>query len=123
MEIIIIDSYVNELTILESLYNYYSEYGNVLIAGDINSSCISSLHTNAAKHNFFAGFIKRCNLGVPTVDFDVTGENFSFIPKCTMLDYILFSKCLKDKLLFYKKSDQLNKCIFFLLKKLKKWPI
>ena len=32
----------------------------------------------------------RCNIGVPTVHVDTIGENFTFIPKRTVLDYILF---------------------------------
>lgn len=39
-----IDAYMYELNTVESLYNYY-----VLIAGDLNSSCISRNHTNAMK--------------------------------------------------------------------------
>lgn len=53
-----------ELNTVESLYNYYSTYGDVLIAGDLNSSCISR---NAMK----AKALTRCCICIPSVDFDI----------------------------------------------------
>ena len=46
--------------------------------------------------------MNRCNIGVPTVHFDTSGENFTFIPKRTVLDYILFDKYSISKLTMYK---------------------
>ena len=59
-----IDSYAYEFNIVEGLYNYYCKYGCVLVAGDLNSSCISPLHTNVNKNEIFSGFVNRCNIGV-----------------------------------------------------------
>lgn len=38
-----------KLNIVELLYNYYSIYGDVLIVGDLNSSCISRNYINIMK--------------------------------------------------------------------------
>ena len=45
-----IDSYVYEFNIVEGLYNYYRKYGCVLVAGDLNHSRVTPLHTNVKKH-------------------------------------------------------------------------
>jgi hypothetical protein len=36
-----VDCYTHEMNTVESLYNYYSVYGDVIIAGNLNSSCIT----------------------------------------------------------------------------------
>ncbi|CAG2226562.1 unnamed protein product [Mytilus edulis] len=35
-----VDNYRTELNILDTLYTHYSYYGNVIIAGDLNASCL-----------------------------------------------------------------------------------
>jgi exonuclease III len=35
-----IDNFREELNALDDLYAYYSNYGKVVIAGDLNSSCV-----------------------------------------------------------------------------------
>lgn len=50
--------YIYEVNIVESLYNYYNEYGYVVIVGDINSSCISLLYINVFKYDIFFWFCK-----------------------------------------------------------------
>lgn len=37
-----VDTYIQELTILEHLYTYYSSYGKVVIAWDFNDSIIDT---------------------------------------------------------------------------------
>lgn len=64
-----IDAYMHELNTVESFYHYYNAYGDVLIAGDFNSSCISRNHTNAKKA--LTAFITRCCICKPSVDFDI----------------------------------------------------
>ena len=62
--------------------------GCVLVAGDLNSSCICPLHTNVNKHEIFSEFVDPCNIGVPTVYFDTIGGNINFIPKRIVLDFV-----------------------------------
>jgi endonuclease/exonuclease/phosphatase family metal-dependent hydrolase len=87
---------------MESLYNYYREYGNVMIAGDFNS--ISSLHTNVNKHNIFSSFVNRYGISVPTIDFDFCGETFTCSKR--MLDYISFHQCLTNNLAVYRLFEE-----------------
>lgn len=69
-----------KLNTVESLYNYYSTHGDVLIAGDLNSSCISRNHTNTMKAQALTAFITRCCIcmHMPSVDFNIQGENIYF---------------------------------------------
>lgn len=97
-----IDCYIYEVNIVESLYNYYNEYGYVVIVGDINSSLISLLYINVFKYDIFFGFVNCCNIVIFIVYFKIFGEIFFFLLKCIMLDYILFNKCLIDKFVMYK---------------------
>lgn len=46
--------------------------------------------------------LTRCCICIPSVDFDIQGEQHTFIPKCTMLDYILFSKTFVSNLISYR---------------------
>jgi hypothetical protein len=54
------------------------------------------------KAQCLTAFLTRCSICIPSVDFDIQGELHTFIPKCTMLDYILFSKNFISNLVFYK---------------------
>lgn len=76
-----------------SLYEHlHSQNGQVIFAGDFNASLLRELHTNNINSFILCKFVKRCNFLTPLVDFSVYGQSFSFIPKQTMLDYILLSQ-------------------------------
>ena len=92
-----IEAFMHELSIVDSLYNYYSDYGKVIIAGDMNSSIIDLCNTNARKSKLLLNFVQRYNLSIPNRDFLVEGENFTFVQKLTTLDYIFFDKCVLKK--------------------------
>lgn len=62
-----IDAYMYELNTLESLYNFFSTYVDVQIAGDLNSSCISRNHTNAMKAQALTAFITRCCICIRSI--------------------------------------------------------
>ena len=67
-----IENYSYEIGLLESLYTYYSIYGNVVIAGDMNSSCISKLNTNSSKSDILS-FMNRCDICLPGKVFLIDG--------------------------------------------------
>ena len=98
-----IENYSYEIGLVESLYTYYSMYGNV-IAGDMNSSWISKLNTNSRKSDIVTSFMNRCDICLP--DCLIDGEQFTFITKKTMLDYILFNKTMTQMLLYYKVLEE-----------------
>lgn len=54
-----INANMHELNTVESLCNYYSAYGDELIVGDFNSSCISRNNTNALKAQALTAFVRR----------------------------------------------------------------
>ena len=74
-----VDTYIQELNILENLYTYYSSYGKVIIAGDFNGSLIDTQGTNPIKAQLMLNFVSKCNLCIPNKDFATEGETFSFI--------------------------------------------
>jgi exonuclease III len=59
-----IDNFREELNALDDLYAYYSNYGKVVIAGDLNSSCVNTNidATYRAKSNELQTHEKLCNL-------------------------------------------------------------
>ena len=87
-----INAYCHELSIIESLYSYYSNYGTVIVAGDLNGSIIDTKDTNLNKSHILTQFVENCNFCVPFTDFSVLGETFTFVQKKTMLDYVFFDK-------------------------------
>lgn len=87
-----VDNYAYELNLLENLYNHYSNYGKVIIAGDLNGSLVDSTGTNERKSEVLSSFIFRKNLCTPYIDFKTCGENYTFTYKKTTLDYVLFDK-------------------------------
>ncbi|KAK3084049.1 hypothetical protein FSP39_007309 [Pinctada imbricata] len=87
-----IELYSHNMNVLESLYQHYSKMGNVVIAGDMNASCIDTYCVNQEKSSILRTFTDRCQLCIPMIDFDIDGETYSFTQKQTMLDYIFVSK-------------------------------
>ena len=47
------------------------------------------MELNIIHIDILCNFVDQCNLLTPLIDFDVHSESFSFVPKQTMLDYIL----------------------------------
>ena len=91
-----VQSYVNELNLLEALFNNYSSYGDVIIGGDFNASCKDTDHprSNRYKSKAMKDVIFRCDLGCPDIDFKTTGSKHTFTQTCTTLDYIFCNKDL-----------------------------
>ena len=93
-----IDNYRVTLNALDDLYAYYSNYGKVIIAGDLNASCIENNieYTNYVKSKELQKFIKShslyCTFENGTIPFK--GPEYTFTIKRTMLDYILFDEAL-----------------------------
>ncbi|KAK3103870.1 hypothetical protein FSP39_022522 [Pinctada imbricata] len=106
-----IDSYMHHISILESLYNYYSVYGNVVLAGDMNASCLDSYGVNSAKCRILKSFVETCDLCIPMIDVDVKGESHTFVVKQTMLDYIFVPKSNSNNLLSYKIFEEGSICM------------
>ena len=96
-----IDEFRTELDTVESLYLYYSNYGKVFIAGDFNSSLIDDNNVNMVKSRMLLRFAHDNNIAIPGTDFNVEGEQYSFILKQSTLDYILFDKSCVNDLGFY----------------------
>lgn len=96
------EMYIDELSILENLYSYFSGYGKVIIAGDFNGSLVDSCDTNLTKAKLLLNFVSKYNLCIPTKDFATDAEQFTFTPKKTTLDYILFDGHVLTALKHYK---------------------
>ena len=95
-----IDNYRQEFNCVDDLYTHYSNYGNVILAGDFNASCINKNNefTNTLKSKELKSFIDRHGINHPFTDTYkhlLKGSEFSFMTKQTMLDYIL----VNDKLI------------------------
>lgn len=86
-----IDNYKNELNILESVYTYYSNYGNVIISGDLNASLLSKDigKTNQFKSKELLKFVQRNHLMYAGGKINNIGPCYTYITKQTMLDYVL----------------------------------
>ena len=97
-----IDSYTHTINVVEGLYHHYSAYGTVVIAGDMNASCLDSYCISSVKSRILTNFVERNLLGIPMIDFDIQGESYTFVQKQTMLDYILVPKMSQLNLLSYK---------------------
>lgn len=77
---------------MQSLYDHYDKYGKVLFSGVFNASLLLEYHTSAVKSKLLCDFVELCNFCVPMLDFSVHGEQFNFITKQTMIDYLLLEK-------------------------------
>jgi endonuclease/exonuclease/phosphatase family metal-dependent hydrolase len=88
------------------LYNYYSNYGKVIIAGDFNGSLLDTCNTNLTKRYLLSDFVSRCNLCFQNKHFVSEGEPFSLIQKKTTLDYILFEKHALECLISYRSFEE-----------------
>lgn len=97
------ERYKYEIDILDSLYKYYSNYGNVLLAGDLNASCLNTdiEKSNKSKSKQLCSLIVNNNLLYAPRDIDLIGPSFTYVTKSTMLDYILFSSSLKSNIKCY----------------------
>ena len=89
-----IDNFREELNALDDLYAYYSNYGQVVIEGDLNSSCVNTNidGTYKAKSNELQCFVKRHSFYHTFKDGNIPfkGPELTFTLKRIMLDYILF---------------------------------
>lgn len=54
-----IEMYIDKLSILENLYLYFSGYGKVIIAGDLNNSLVVSCDTNLTKAKVLLNFFSK----------------------------------------------------------------
>lgn len=86
----VLDDYKANIDIMQGLYEQYCQYGKVLFAGYFNASLLREFHVNNAKSEILRNFVKRRALCTPMIDFRVEGEQFTFTPKETRIDYILF---------------------------------
>ena len=75
-----------------SLYENYSNYGRVLLAGNFNDSLLDKVNANLVKSRMLQQCAYDYNLAIPGIPFSTYGEQYSFAQKQTMLDYILFEK-------------------------------
>jgi len=89
-----IESYKHELNILDPLCTYYSNFGNVIIAGDLNASCQGQDHDRSNKYKSIelTKFINRQFLSYAGNQIQFKGPNYTYTTKETMLDYILFNE-------------------------------
>lgn len=101
-----VDNYAYEFNLIENLYNHYSNYGKVIIAGDLNGSLVDSTGINERKSEILSSFAFRKNLCTPYIDFKTCGENYTFIYKKTTLDYVLFYKSVLTLLHHYQTYEE-----------------
>lgn len=87
-----VDNYVYELNLFENLYNYYLNYGKVIIVGDLNGSLVDLIGINEWKLEILLLFVFRKNFCIFYIDFKICGKNYIFIYKKIILDYVLFDK-------------------------------
>ena len=83
-----IDKYKADVDILDNLYNYYSKFGSVIMAGDLNASYLTkdTGKTNRYKSRYLCRFIDQNNLLSPGNKIDYKGPNYTFTTKESMLD-------------------------------------
>jgi exonuclease III len=98
-----IEAYKHELNILDSLCTYYSNFGNVIIAGDLNASCQVQEHDRSNKYKSIelTKFIDRQFLSYAGNQIPFKGPNYTYTTKETMLDYILFNQGVISQLKSY----------------------
>ncbi|CAG2242588.1 unnamed protein product [Mytilus edulis] len=98
-----VDNYRTELNILDALYTHYSNYGNVIIAGDLNASCLEKdkLCSNKYKSAELIKFVKRYQLLFSGGKIKHKGPDYTFINKTSMIDYILMNDSIYRQLKSY----------------------
>ncbi|CAC5359457.1 unnamed protein product [Mytilus coruscus] len=98
-----VDNYRTELNILDTLYTHYSNYGNVIIAGDLNASCLEKdkLCSNRYKSAELMKFVKRYQLLFSGGKIKHKGPDYTFINKTSMIDYILMNDSIYRQLKSY----------------------
>ena len=94
-----IENYRHVLNALDALYEYYSDFGSVIIAGDMNASCLETdlSRTNKPKSKELLNFVKRHHLCVPGLH----RPNYTFTTKQTMLDYVMLDETIVRRLKYY----------------------
>ena len=93
-----VDTYIQELIILENLYTYYSTYGKLIIAGDFKGSLIDTQRTNPIKAQLMLNLVSKCNLCIPNKDFAIEGKTYSFIQKGQYLTIYCLKKQVQKEL-------------------------
>ncbi|VDI04309.1 Hypothetical predicted protein [Mytilus galloprovincialis] len=103
-----IENYKSELSILDSLYAYYSVYGNCIIAGDLNASCLHKDRSisNIYKSKELLNFVSRHHLLYAGGKIQSKGPKYTYVTKQTMLDYILCNEIIYRKLRYYEILDE-----------------
>ncbi|CAG2216477.1 unnamed protein product [Mytilus edulis] len=103
-----IENYKSELSILDSLYAYYSVYGNCIIAGDLNASCLHKDRSisNIYKSKELLNFVSRHHLLHAGGKIQIKGPKYTYVTKQTMLDYILCNEIIYRKLRYYEILDE-----------------
>ncbi|VDH94491.1 Hypothetical predicted protein [Mytilus galloprovincialis] len=98
-----VDNYRTELNILDALYTHYSNYGNVIIAGDLNASCLKKdkLCSNRYKSAELIKFVTRYQLLFSGGKIKHKGPDYTFINKTSMIGYILMNDSIYRQLKFY----------------------
>ena len=84
-----IDSYDQHIEQLTYIFNEYDMQGHVILCGDFNGSCVPNHNTNYYKTEKLMSFVNNTHLIPINACSTCRGPDFSFIPKNTMLDYIL----------------------------------
>ncbi|CAC5381921.1 unnamed protein product [Mytilus coruscus] len=103
-----IENYKSEINTLDTLYSYYSTYGNCIIAGDLNASCLGKdiSTSNSSKSKELLKFVSRHHLLYAGGKIHNKGPNYTYITKQTMLDYILCNQSIYKKLRYYEILDE-----------------
>ncbi|CAC5396961.1 unnamed protein product [Mytilus coruscus] len=103
-----IENYKSEINTLDTLYSYYSTYGNCIIAGDLNASCLGKdiSTSNSSKSKELLKFVSRHHLLYAWGKIHNKGPNYTYITKQTMLDYILCNQSIYRKLRYYEILDE-----------------
>lgn len=97
-----IEMYIDELSIFENFYLYFLGYGKVIIVGDFNGSLVDLCDINFIKVKLLLNFVLKYNLCILIKDFVIDVEQFIFILKKIILDYILFDGYVFIVLKYYK---------------------
>lgn len=93
-----IEKYRYELNLLDTLYTYYSSFGtcNVLIAGDLNASCLTKDFngSNKVKSQELLKLVNIHSLSYAGGRITHVCPSYTYTTKQTMLDYILLDDTL-----------------------------
>ena len=90
--------YREQLELLYDLHQYYSAIGRVIIAGDMNSSCIDNFKCNKYKSTQFVNFLKETNLTPVNTQDWCKGPMYTFTPCQSMIDYVLVDSLILNSI-------------------------